>query len=84
MKINQKWKNETKGDIIKNKRNLFTLEKETKPIKDKIINDIKNHFEQEKSYYKPIRVGNFYSIYYLEYESNDDRDKNLSIEEYIN
>ena len=34
--------------------------------------------------HKPIRVGNFCSIYYLEYESNDDRDKDLPIEEYIN
>ena len=84
MKINQKWRNETKGDIIKNKRNLFTLEKETKTIKDKIINDIKNHFEQEKGYYKPIRVGNFYICNYIEYESNGAEDENVLIEDYLN
>ena len=35
-----------------------------------------------EDYYKPIRVSNFYSNNYMEYER--DRDKNLSIEEYLN
>ena len=30
-----------------------------KAIKDIIIRHIKNLFEQEKDYYKPVRVGNF-------------------------
>ena len=29
-------------------------------------------------------MGNFYSDDYIEYESNDDKDKNLSIEGYLN
>ena len=29
-------------------------------------------------------VGNFYSSNYIEYESNGDRNKTLSIEEYLN
>ena len=65
----------TKDDIIKNIRNLFKLGEETEPIKDEIINDIRNLFEQEKDYYKPIRVGNFYRNNYNEYENNGDRDK---------
>ena len=32
---------------------------------------------------KPVRVGNFYSNSYVECESKDDRDKSLSVEEYI-
>ena len=33
---------------------------------------------------KPTRVGNFRSNNYIEYESNGDRNKTLSIEEYLN
>ena len=51
-----------KGNIIKDIRNLFTLENETKAIKDRILRDIKNLFEyeeQEENYYKPVTVSNF-------------------------
>ena len=65
--------------------NFFNLEIETKPIKDKTICDIRNRFELERdNYYKPVRVGIFYSNNYIEYESNCDRDKTLSNEEYLN
>ena len=33
---------------------------------------------------KPTRVANFRSNNYIEYESNGDRNKTLSIEEYLN
>ena len=59
------------------------MEKETKPIKDKVISDIRNLFEQGGDHYKPIRNGNFYSNNYKEYESNGDRENNLLIEEYF-
>ena len=36
-------------NIIKNIRNLFRLERETKEIKDRIPKDIKNHFEHEEA-----------------------------------
>ena len=66
-------------------RNLFTLEKKTKAIKDRILRDIKNLFEhEEENYYKPVRVNNFFSNNYIEYESNGDRNKTLSAEEYFN
>ena len=32
---------------------------------------------------KPVRLGNFWSRNYIEYESNGDRNKTLSIEEYL-
>ena len=47
---------------IKDKRNLFRLEKEAKTIKYRILRDIKNlfeHEEEEENYYKPVRVSSF-------------------------
>ena len=38
----------------------------------------------EEGYYKQVRVGNFWSNSYIEYESNGYRNKTLSIEEYLN
>ena len=66
-------------------RNIFRLEKETKSIKDRILRDIKNIFEleEEKTYYKPVRVSNFWSNNYIWYENNGDRNKTLSVEEYL-
>ena len=53
-------------------------------MKDGIIKDITNLFEQEKEdYYKLARVVNFWSKNYIEYESNWDRNKTVSIEEYL-
>ena len=52
---------------INNIRNLFRLKKEIKAIKDIILRDIKNLFEhEEESYYKPVRVNNFWSNNYIE------------------
>ena len=36
-----------------------------------------------KDYYKPIRTGNAFSSNYIEYESNEDKDKTLSIKDYL-
>ena len=50
-----------------------------------MIGDIRNIFENvEKYYYKPGRVGNFWSNNCIEYESNGDRNKTISVEEYLN
>ena len=50
-----------------------------------MICDIRNLFELEnEDSHKLIRVGNFYSNSYIGYESNGDKNKNLSIEEYLN
>ena len=62
------------NNIIKDIKKYFQTEKNNL--------DIRNHFgQQEESYYKTVRVGNFWSNSYIEYESNDDRNKMLSIEE---
>ena len=61
------------------------MKKENEAIKDRIIRDIKNLFEQEKEdYYKQVRVANFWSRNYIKYESNGGRNKTLSIKEYLN
>ena len=83
--LKPKIKKESKDHIIKSIRNHFNLEKENKVIKDKIISDIRNLLELEnQDYCKQIRVGNLCSSNYIEHESNGDRDKNLSIEAYLN
>ena len=41
--------------------------------------------KKEENYYKPVRVNNFRSnSYTIEYQSNGDRSKTLSVEEYLN
>ena len=37
----------------------------------------------DDDYYKPIRIGKAFSSNYTEYESNGDKDKTLSIKEYL-
>ena len=53
-------KSELNYTAIKDTRDLFRLEKETKAIKDRMIRDSKNlsEHEEEKNYYKPVRVIN--------------------------
>ena len=53
-------------------------------ILDKIIRDIRKLFEQEEEdYYKVKRVSRFWNNNYSEYESNNDKNKNLSLDEYL-
>ena len=40
--------------------------------------------KEEENYYKPVTENNFWSNNYIEYESNGDRNKTLSVEEYHN
>ena len=53
-------------------------------IKDRIITDIRTLFEQEEDYYKPKRVSNFWNNNYVEHEINGDKNRNLSLDEYLN
>ena len=46
---------------------------------------MKTLFESdEDDYCKPIRTGNAFISNYIEYESNSDKDKSLSVKEYLN
>ena len=38
----------------------------------------------DEDYYKPIRIGNAFSSNYIDYESNGDKAKKLSIKDYFN
>ena len=72
---------------VKDIGNLFRLEKGINTFKDKILRDINDLFEneiEEVNYYKPVRVNNFWSNNYIRYESISDRNKTLSVEEYLN
>ena len=70
-------KKELNYTALKDKRNLFRLEKESKEIKT-----LFKH-EEEETFYKPVRASNFWRNNYIEYESNSDRNKTLSVEEYL-
>ena len=40
--------------------------------------------QEEKDYCKPKRVSNFWNNNYIEYESDGDKNRNLSLDEYLN
>ena len=77
-------KKEIDDTTIKYIRNLFRLKK-NEAIKDRIIREIRTDLEHEQEvYYKAVREGNIWSKIYIEHESNGDRNKTLSVEEYLN
>ena len=77
----KKLKKETNDAAFKRTRSIFILKKENKAIKDRIIRYILFEHEEE-DYYKPVRVGNFWSNSYIKYKSKDDR-KTLSVKIYL-
>ena len=40
--------------------------------------------KKEENCYKQVRVNNFWSNSYTEYETNDDKNKTLPVKEYVN
>ena len=60
-------------NIIKYARNHFKLKKENEVIKDRIIRDIRNVFEQEEDYHKPVRVGAFFRNNYVKHKGNGNK-----------
>ena len=50
------------------------------------IRDVKNSFELsiDENYYPPIIINDAFNSNYIEYESREDKDKTLSIKEYLN
>ena len=54
-------------------------------IKDRTIRDNRKLFEQqEEDYHIPKRVNNFWNQKYIKYESNGDKNRSLSLDEYLN
>ena len=75
-------KDSNTDEMLQSIRNFFTQEKE-KDIKDGVLRDKRTLYKLKKDYYEPIRNGNAFKINYIEYESNGDKDKTLSIKEYL-
>ena len=68
----------------KKERNHRKRKKQNVKInEDKIIRDIRRLFEQE-DYFKPNRVNSFWNNNYTEYESNGDKNRDLSLDAYLN
>ena len=51
--------------------------------KDKIIRDIRNLQHEEEDYYKPKKVDKFYSNKFIVCGSRGNKNKTLSIEDYL-
>ena len=79
----------------KSKNELLDAFKRSEPFKgikeikkencdeNKIIRGLRALYEPEEDYYKPQKKS-YFDDNYIEYESNGDKDKILSIEEYLN
>ena len=68
--------------VFRDIQNLYRLAKK-KDINDKVLIDIRTSYEFKEDYYKPITTGNAISSNYIEYERNGDKDKTLSIKDYL-
>ena len=71
--------------IIKVIRNIFRLKKQVKGIKYIVLRNIMNlsKHEEGENYYKPVRLNNFWSNNYIEYKSNGDKNRIISVKEYL-
>ena len=70
----------------KRKKEIRKKELSERLIKGRIIRDIRTLFEKEEGEdcYKPKRVSKFPNNNYIEYESNGDKNRNLSLDECFN
>ena len=77
-------KKQSEENLTRSIWNFLNKNKKWKKVKDRIIRGIRTLFEpEEKYYYKPIRVSNFWNNNYIEYKSCGDRNKNQSVKEYL-
>ena len=52
--------------------------------RDKVLRDkVLILYESEEDYYEPVRTSNVFNNNYIEYDSNEDKDKILSVKEYL-
>ena len=71
------------GHFLKKKRRRKKkkgIREKNRLIKDRIIRYIRTLFEKEEDYYQPIRISNFWNNNYIEYESNGDKNRNMSLD----
>ena len=74
------------GDFLKLKKKKKRKKKHNKNvIKDGIIRGIRTLFELEKEedYLETKRLSNFWNNNYIRYESNSDKNRTLSLDEYL-
>ena len=68
----------------KRKKKTKLEKKKTRLIKDRIIRNIRTLFKQEEDYYKHKTISNFWNNNYIESESNGNKNRNLSLDKYLN
>ena len=71
-------KKQLEENISKSISNLFELKKKMKQLKLLEIEIL-----EKKNYFIPIRVGSFWNNNCIEYESNGDKNKSLSVKDYL-
>ena len=54
------------SDIIRDTRRIFTLKRENKAIKDRVIVDIRALFESEEDDYEPIKTKGAFNNNYID------------------
>lgn len=54
------------SDIIRDTRHIFTLKRENKAIKDRVIVDIRALFESEEDDYEPIKTKGAFNNNYID------------------
>ena len=54
------------SDIIRDTRRIFTLKRENKAIKDRVIVDIRAVFESEEDDYEPIKTKGAFNNNYID------------------
>ena len=70
---------------IKDLRNLFRLEEETKQLKIEYLEILRIFLSMKKKIIiNPRGVSNFQRKNYIKYESSNNKNKKLSVEEYLN
>ena len=67
---------------MKHKKSIKDIRKENYDV-EKILRDIRTLSEPEEDYYKPIKILNAFDDNFVEYESNGEKGKTLSVKEYI-
>ena len=75
-------RNTIEDNIIKDLKNFLILKKEYEGIEDRVIRIIRIFESEEENFSKPVRICNAFSNNYIDYETNVDKSKTLSVKEY--
>ena len=65
-------------------RNTFRLKENNKVIKEQQLEILKIFLRRKKKKIKAVKVNNYQSNSYIEYESEGDKNKTLSVEKHLN